>query len=404
MPTANEPKPADVTILASNYPRVRLHFLDGLRGLAAFYVMLSHTVGQVQEGLIATGRPVSLLFRILRVPLEWGGDGVAVFIVLSGFCLMLPIVRSDNGKLLGGLGGFLKRRSVRILPPYYAAVGLGVGWAVLDEISNLHAVPSITEILPGAGMSAGILLSHLFLVHDFSPKWIETIEGPLWSIAVEWHIYFIFALVLLPLWKRFGIATAASLAVIVGFGPLICFRYPYNAAWAEPYMLTLFAMGMIAALICFSNSERYTRLRNQIPWTKLFVGMLVFTYIVVGLLLRRRPYDVIMIPLVGLTAAIMIVSCVEHLRPDASTKRNFVLDLLESRWAIALGTFSYSLYLIHGLIVVHVKALMEHANVSLPIYYIGTIVLCIGLSLLGAYVFYLLIEKPCTRIKEEKFE
>src|SRR5436853_35532 len=57
--------------------------------------------------------------------LYFGHFGVVVFIVLSGFCLMLPVVRGD-GTLRGGIAAFFKRRTLRIVPPYYVAIGLSL--------------------------------------------------------------------------------------------------------------------------------------------------------------------------------------------------------------------------------------------------------------------------------------
>ena len=73
--------------------RVRLAFLDGLRGLSAFYVMLYHL-----------GAPAGLPLG-LSLAWEWthfGRSAVGVFIVLSGYSLMLPVARSADGHLRGG--------------------------------------------------------------------------------------------------------------------------------------------------------------------------------------------------------------------------------------------------------------------------------------------------------------
>ena len=65
-----------------------------------------------------------------------GHYAVAVFIVLSGFCLMLPVTRDPNGRLPGGFAAYLGRRARRILPPYYAA--LGMCWIAIALIPALR--------------------------------------------------------------------------------------------------------------------------------------------------------------------------------------------------------------------------------------------------------------------------
>jgi len=100
-------------------PRVKLEFLDGLRGLAAFYVLLHHLYDPF-------GIPRALTYPLSI--LRFGHYAVGAFIVLSGYCLMLPIVRSTDGKISGGTFHFFKRRAMRILPPYYAALILSLVW------------------------------------------------------------------------------------------------------------------------------------------------------------------------------------------------------------------------------------------------------------------------------------
>jgi len=76
---------------------LRLEYLDGLRAVASLYVLLFHA----GVCFVGTGKPsrLSLLARVFRQPLVYGHDAVGVFIVLSGYCLMLPVARAD-GQLL----------------------------------------------------------------------------------------------------------------------------------------------------------------------------------------------------------------------------------------------------------------------------------------------------------------
>src|SRR4051812_40619291 len=100
--------------------RLRLEYVDGMRALAALVVYLNHAYAQVSTGdQVALRGPWSLS----RVSMVAGHLSVTVFIVVSGFCLTLPVI-SQGGELRGGVKGFLKRRARRILPPYYAAVAL----------------------------------------------------------------------------------------------------------------------------------------------------------------------------------------------------------------------------------------------------------------------------------------
>lgn len=104
--------------------RVRLHFLDGMRGLSAFYVLLFHA--HWQADWYFQPAPLSGLTAAISSLLDYGHAAVAVFIVLSGYCLMLPVARSGGLSIPGGVGAYLLRRARRIMPPYYAAIGVSL--------------------------------------------------------------------------------------------------------------------------------------------------------------------------------------------------------------------------------------------------------------------------------------
>jgi peptidoglycan/LPS O-acetylase OafA/YrhL len=122
-PAADIPKPE----MTGSAGRLRLGFLDGLRGLAALYVMFAH-VYYLQSAEV--GRLHWHLPRAVWLATGWAAAGrsaVAIFIVLSGFCLMIPVARSADGTISGGVWEYLKRRARRILPPYYAAMAFSLG-------------------------------------------------------------------------------------------------------------------------------------------------------------------------------------------------------------------------------------------------------------------------------------
>lgn len=93
----------------------RLEHIDGLRALAAVYVTLHYALLYVNDDLTAG------LARKTRRLLLFGHYAVVQFIVLSGYCLMLPVIK-HGGILAGGTWHFLLKRAWRILPPYYFAI------------------------------------------------------------------------------------------------------------------------------------------------------------------------------------------------------------------------------------------------------------------------------------------
>ena len=81
------------------------------------------------DGLRASPRSGWSLFHIrafsgarlgpLDLIVHSGSTGVSLFLVLSGFCLYLPVVRG-GGRLRAGR--FFRRRATRLLPAYYVSL------------------------------------------------------------------------------------------------------------------------------------------------------------------------------------------------------------------------------------------------------------------------------------------
>ena len=96
-------------------PRLRLDVLDGIRGLSALYVALFHAMGYT--GTMTTLQTqASAATQFIAAILDYGAYAVPIFIVLSGFCLMLPLAQRQTTVLPGGTMAYLRRRAWRILP------------------------------------------------------------------------------------------------------------------------------------------------------------------------------------------------------------------------------------------------------------------------------------------------
>jgi peptidoglycan/LPS O-acetylase OafA/YrhL len=189
-------------------------------------------------------------WRLMRRLLSFGHEAVAVFIVLSGYCLMLPVVRRGGDRLPRSVGNFIARRAFRILPPYYATIVLSlVLIATVPVLSRGGSGTIWDDSLPGLALAP--ILAHAFVLHNWFPEWAFQINGPLWSVATEWQIYFFFPWLLLPLWRRFGLVTAFLVAAVVGYVPLAIVTA--RASAAIPWYLALFALGMGAAAVVHSS-------------------------------------------------------------------------------------------------------------------------------------------------------
>jgi len=357
-------------------PRIRLEYLDSLRGLAALYVVVYHL----------TVQSLGMAGYSWVTPLRFGHLPVSVFIVLSGYCLMLPVARAHAPV---DPKAFFLRRLKRILPAYYAALGLSV---VLILVIPGFATPQGRDwdtALPA--LTPPVLLSHLLLLHNLSADWIFKLNPPLWSIATEWQIYFLFIGVLLPLWRRVGIVATVVAAFVLGVGlnkltsEAACFQF-----------VGLFALGMAAALVSFSEEgSRYNRWK-RLPWGWVSVAHLV----VFGALTRGNPawmwqHVALTDLIIGPAVAAVLVALTQQ-RQQATAP-----SLLESRGLVGLGQFSYSLYLVHMPLLAafhHCLGFFRFQLTSLSAFS-WELALALPLCLVVAYGFYRVFELPYLRAR-----
>ena len=377
-----------ISVPSKAAPRLRLHYLDGLRGLAALYVVLYHCYMQIQGSLLLTAFPV--VSRLAVYLLNFGHLAVDVFIVLSGYCLMLPVARSADGQLSGTVGRFFQRRAMRILPPYYAALLLCL--LLIRFVPALGKPSAANWDIALPAFTPGVLVSHLLLVHNLSAGWIFKIDYSMWSVATEWQIYFLFPFLMLPVWRRFGIA--ALLAAVFAFWMAIHILFHARFDGAGLHLASLFSFGMAGAIVGFSQKPSAISWRERIPWG---LCTLVSFLALAGILswrpalLEKHTSHIDL--LAGFCATCLLVYCTQHLSKNTAS-RPAVLAVMESGFAVGIGRFSYSLYLIHAPVLALSYAALRGLHLD-SVITLGLVILWgVPLSLLFAYLFYLACERP----------
>src|SRR5689334_5218993 len=175
-------------------PRERLVGLDGLRGLAALFVVINHVFLRTFPGYPVDHAPFWAGWFI------YGRFAVVVFIVLSGFSLALSPAR--HGWRLDSAARFAQRRARRILPAYWGALAfsLAVAWLIVRQPG--HGMPDAKSVLVN-----GLLVQNIVGAH--------TPNAAFWSMAVEAQLYLLFPLLLLIVRRRSGIVMLAMVTLVV---------------------------------------------------------------------------------------------------------------------------------------------------------------------------------------------
>ena len=132
---------------------------------------------------------------LLRALVCAGSLGVDCFFVISGFVLLLPVVR--RGCVFGDVGSYAIRRAARLLPAYYVCVAV-----LVLALPLLTGAQSPLTSVAGLGLTA----THLFALQHVVPGWLGRaigvgtgtgfgVNGALWSLTVEVGFYVVLPLV-----------------------------------------------------------------------------------------------------------------------------------------------------------------------------------------------------------------
>jgi peptidoglycan/LPS O-acetylase OafA/YrhL len=302
-----------------------LRFLDGLRAIAALVVISHHAWLQSWPYTLYHGPKPSGVVGALTGWLAFGKLAVTAFIVISGFCLMLPVVKYGNK--IDAIQFFL-RRCRRILPPYYAALVLAL---LLDVFVLKRNTGTIYDGSFPVTLSG--VLSHFLLVQNFTTSPYQ-IAGPFWSIAVEFQIYLLFPL-LVWIYRGRGIWTTLATTTILGYSSSLLFtRLGMTNTYS--HYIAMFGIGMAAAHFAFSLKESALAAARRICYGVFPV------LIVIGAGVHRQlgSNKLITDTLLGI-----LVGCVLFLATVAPGE--ILSRSLSLRPLVWMGSFSYSLYLVH---------------------------------------------------------
>jgi peptidoglycan/LPS O-acetylase OafA/YrhL len=304
----------------------------------------------------------------------YGRFAVVVFIVLSGFSLALSPAR--HGWRLDGVSRFARRRALRILPAYYAALAfsLAVAWLV---------VPPPGEGVPGTKSVVvnGLLVQNLVGA--------PTPDRSFWSIAVEAQLYVLFPLLLLVVRRWGAVVMVASVTLVVATVGIVGPHVPgldVLVIQSPPDLAALFAVGVVSAGIVGAGGPR-----RSWPWLALAAAAPVLALIAwqgsVWTLDHLFWVDLALGPAV---ACLLVGLATGHPAP--------LLRLLETRPIRNLGASSYSLYLTHGpiVIVVYEKLVAGRVRQGVPAFVVS-LALAVPLTIAFARVFASAFETPFRR-------
>ncbi|QJP09049.1 acyltransferase family protein [Pseudomonas multiresinivorans] len=337
---------------------------EGLRGILAIWVVIGH---------VMSGLPISFNFAS---PSLWNTVPVQVFIILSGFVIFSLLDREHQN-----YRKFLTQRAFRIFPIYLVALIISTLMLPISrEILQLAPTAPMTEARISLIDSAEknlvwSFLSHALLIQGLVPDRIlensaYTLVGQAWSVSVEWQFYLLApaAYFLLGRTKRIAklIVLSAGLIILAITGRSMGGGYIGN-------YLPLFAVGIATFYTYKLSSEK---------WPAALIPALLAAPI--------TPEH---------SAALIIWALVSYcaLCKKTSTAQQAASSLLRSKPAVYLGQISYSIYILHMILVITAIYVASKIHAPTPFDAAIAISLSVTLTILFSHASYKYIENPMMR-------
>ncbi len=388
--------------------------LDGVRAIACLSVVAYH----INRFALLTHVLDSGLGQLAISFALAGSSGVTLFFVLSGFLLFMSYARAllfDSD--WPSARRFYIRRAFRILPGYYVSLALLI----------FFTSPANSVYLQPAHWKELALFLTLFM--DSSSQTYQAIDGPFWTLAVEWQFYLLLPLLALafrplvqrgPLERRLTMLLLCLVALIM-WG--IATRYwgrswevnPHQPALLPPFWHNLalfflygssgkfledFAAGMLLCVFyVLSQHVREHRLitfLQRYSWWFWGLGILELFYTATW---SSLPGNIFLASLIGphnllseIVLALGFAMCISALLFGPAQLRG----LLEWKPLRATGLLSYAIYIWHLPFLLVFSTFMQpytpiwgHSFIY-STYWVWVLLIIIPFS----YCFYCFIEVP----------
>ena len=345
-----------------------LNNIQYLRGIAAYLVVIGHTLQLLAEKVYASETGFIRHFE------HAGAVGVDIFFVVSGFIMFYVSGQDRPGT--ASVRAFWGKRAVRVFPIY---------WILTTVVLAFY--------LTGIPRSK-IEFSFDYLARSYLLIPVLGLDGTLkpimavgWTLMFEMFFYFVFGLMLLlaAQWRIYAVAGSMSALILLGLAlPQAGDSSVLLATYTSPLMLE-FLYGVLIARFYLSGH----RLPQGLSLALVLIGFPLLLATFDGSETTRSLIS-------GLPAAAIVLGAV-------------MLEKAPWGWPRlraglqTLGDASYSLYLVHPVMLYGVSFAARYFPGGTPA--TGLLFFVVGLVIqtVASLVFYQMIEKPLTSKLQRHF-
>ena len=276
---------------------------------------------------------------------KYGYLGVQIFFILSGF--VLPLSMKDNKYRIKYFFTFLFKRIIRLEIPYFFALFISILFLYLKNENNNW----VNLFLSNLTYTAGVL----------NMKWAS---GVFWTLGIEFQFYIFLALLYLLFFNKspFIFFTIFLMVLFISYfitdGNLLLHWFPF------------FGLGIILFRFKSFNLDLYSL-------CLLSIITLMLIYVKYG-----TPFLLVSI----LTITFIYINLYFNLN-------------LRSNVIVRIGQISYSIYLVHVLIIQIFFYFFKSKGIGNSEYF--TMTICILFVLVFSFLFYLLFEKYSKKLSHK---
>jgi len=351
----------------------QIQVIQVMRGLAALLVCCFHMKGLLPQNNIG-------LFLFKK-----GSIGVPLFFIISGFIMHITTAKIEWNK--EKIKTFLLKRVIRIIPLYYLATLI---YLLVTYQFQLYIIEQPTLILP----SIFFFPTYANLI---GPSYGMPVLKVGWSLNYEMYFYLLLAISLLFKKYRWHFFTAIIFITVIII-PLISkgyvmkeltqcytFHFSYLSLITNPVLL-FFVLGITIGKLYQANLNF-----NKLSWAKFFVfaALINFTGYYFNFYVLFNGYFTHLFNCGILFIAILL--------------RNKLNPYKIPNFLIFLGDISFSLYLIHPIVLFSFPIFIRQIGLSMPLNGWVYFVICLLLIVILSSISYFIIEKRLSRFLMQLF-
>jgi peptidoglycan/LPS O-acetylase OafA/YrhL len=345
----------------------RINAIDGLRAFAVLGVIWAHV------WMFFGNIPWKVAGVDVNKIMSFGGIGVDLFFVISGFCMYLMYHKKAADFTLGFYWSFIVKRWKRIAPAFY--------FIVLFE--------SVLYLINNGLFPTKSFVYHLLFINTFNKD--NVLSPPFWSLAVEWHFYLVLPFLFIKdTNKKFiGIKVLALIGVCIALRMWHYSNYNITSTDTVPaemiwYRFAEFGWGILAAKRYITGPAIPRLFRGNTGFLMslciAFLGRICMTgefcsrFGVFAFVIRAMGE-----PILTLGFALMILTLLKS--------ENSFQKLLSVKPLLFIGRISYSMYLWHWIICVAVSyGIMRYYSksaVAMELAFLISVIILIPISFLS---------------------